>query len=100
MNIIPQALVQVVQQARARMGDVDLYHPGDGANGANSLVRYVLSRSLDGQVSRLMVGPSILSVEANYRRWIGESLAMYVPCLGLSLVNLTDRFFSLGQAWR
>ena len=86
-----------LQHARVLMEDKVVYHLGKGDN---SLRRYVLSRSLAVQVSRIMVGPSILSIEPDNRPRDAETLAMYVPCLGLSLVNLTDRFFSLGEAWR
>ena len=93
MNIIPQVILHELQHATGMMGDHVLLHFGDWDN---SLRRYVLSRSLDVQVSRLMVGPSILSIPAGVRSRDPEIVAMYVPCLGLSLVNLTDRFFSLG----
>ena len=97
MNIIPQLLVHELQHARVLLGDDAVTHVGKGDI---SLRRYAWPQSLDVQVSRLMVGPSILSIEPEYRRRDAAALAMYVPCLGLSLVNLTDRFLSLGQAWR
>ena len=93
MNIIPQLLVHELQHARVLLGDDVVRHVGEGDI---SLRRYVWPRSLDVQVSRLMVGPSILSIPAGVRSRDPEIVAMYVPCLGLSLVNLTDRFFSLG----
>ena len=97
MNIILQWLVHELQHAHPVVGDQVVYDIGKGGN---SLRRYILSRSLDVQVSRLMVGPRILSIKAGDRHRDAETVAQYVPCLGLSPVNLTDRFFSLGQAGR
>ena len=47
-----------------------------------------------------MVDPSMLSIKADDRTQDAELVATYVPCLWLSLVNLTNRFFPSGQAWR
>ena len=79
MNIIPQWLVHELQHAPPAVGDKIVGHIGDGDN---SLRRYVLSRSLDVQVSRLMVGPRILSIKAGDRHRDAETVAQYVPCLG------------------
>lgn len=49
---------------------------------------------------KLMASPRIARLPSNYRLVAPGVYGMYVRSLGLSLVNLTNVFCSLGQLWR